>query len=147
MKAARLDTRGMISGVANANYFIMIACKEYFERKWPLFELLLADMMKKRVIVIVETDQRYGGILLNTFCSQVPKIWERLKDHELMEVQRRYPYRAAFISELKRRCSSDKPKEVCERKVEVLNDVYKKEFEAMFRCDSGYWVTEDNFEI
>jgi len=121
MKAARLDARGMITGVGSAKYFIMIACKEYFERKWPLFELLIADMMKKPIIVVVETDKRNGGISLDTFCSQLHKIWKRLLDHELIKVQRRYPYRAAFISELKRRCSRDKPKVVENREVEAMN--------------------------
>merc|ERR1719204_590246 len=104
MTAARLDARGMIKGVASAKYFTMIVGKEYFERKWPVFELLIADMMKKPVIVIVETDKRHGGISIDTFCSQLPKIWARLKNHEIIEIQRRYPYRTGFISELKRRC-------------------------------------------
>jgi len=107
MKATRLDSRGMISGVASAKYFVLVACKEYFERTWPVFELLIADIMKKPVIVLVETDERHGGISLNNFCSQLPKIWVRLKDHELMKIQRRYPYRTAFISELKSRCSHE----------------------------------------
>jgi len=103
MKAARLDAEGMIEGISDSKYFTIVATKEYFWRPWPVFELIVATIMKKPILVLAESDARHGGVSFETFCTNLPEPWNELKKHEFLKIERRGLFWEASVAELRKR--------------------------------------------
>jgi len=107
MTAGRLDARGMVEGIATCSYFVLIATKDSFSRPWPLFELLIAQILRKPMIVALEADSRHGGLTFEAFMNLVPKPWDFLKSHEIMKIERRGDFWPATVNELHKRLSKE----------------------------------------
>jgi len=103
MDAVRVDAHGMIQGIASSERFIIVATKEYFERPWPVFENIVAEILRKPVLVLLEQDARYGGLSFESFCSKIPEPWKMLVDHEFLKIERRGLYWMATIEGIKKR--------------------------------------------
>merc|ERR1719193_1028547 len=93
----------MIEGIAMSEYFILIATRGYFEKQWPIYELLTAQILRKPLIVLLECDKRYGGWTFEEFKNLVPKPWRYLLNHEILKIERRGKFWEATISELTER--------------------------------------------
>jgi len=105
MDAERLDSRGMIEGIHSSTYFMLVATKEYFERPWPVFEALVANIFNKPILVLLESDSRRGGLTFEDFTSILPDPWASLKSHEFLKVERRGSFWKATVDELRKRLS------------------------------------------
>jgi len=105
MIAERLDSRGMIEGVNLSTYFTLVMTKGYFERPYPVFEVLVANILNKPIMVLREEDERFGGLTHAEFVSALPKPWITLLSHEILTVKRRGAFWTATIEELKKRLS------------------------------------------
>merc|ERR550534_793600 len=93
----------MIEGISSAKYFTIVATKEYFQRPWPIFELMVATIMKKPILVFAESDVRHGGVSYETFCANLPEPWNELKKHEFLKIERRGLFWEASVAELRKR--------------------------------------------
>jgi len=60
-QSCRLDIRGVIEGIFTSTSFTIVMTREYFERQWTVFELLVATIFKKEIVILMETDTRLGG--------------------------------------------------------------------------------------
>jgi len=100
MNAERLDARGMADGISSSRWFVLVATKDSFSRPWPIYELLIAQVLDKPILVVVETDERRGGLTLNAFSETIPKPWKFLYDHEWIEIKRRGNFWLATVKEL-----------------------------------------------
>jgi len=103
MTAGRLDALGMAKGIATSRYFVLIATKNYFQRPWTIYELLIAHFLSKPIIVAVEADSRHGGMTFDEFFKIIPNPWEFLKVHEIMKIERRGDFWQATLNELNKR--------------------------------------------
>merc|ERR1719233_885586 len=130
MTAGRLDAIGMAHGVAICNYFVLIATKEYFTREWPIYELLIAQVLGKPIIVAIEADSRHGGMTFDECTKLIPKPWEFLKAHEFLKVERRGDFSLATLNELHKRLMKETPVEQKSSVRKKNNDVSKQLVES-----------------
>jgi len=103
MTAGRLDSRGMADGIATSSNFVFIATKDSFSRPWTIYELLIAHILRKPIIIVVEADRRHGGMTFDEFFKLLPTPWEHLKAHEIMKIERRGDFWEATVNELNKR--------------------------------------------
>jgi len=87
MNASKLDTQGIIQGVLNSKVFTVVLTKNYFERRWCLFEYSIALLANKPMVGIYETDKRFDGGDLNEF--NIPKQFRQIMNHEIIKIDRR----------------------------------------------------------
>jgi len=59
--ADRLDVRGIVDGIKSSRTFILVLTNKYFEMPFCLFEFCTAYVLRKPIIIIKETDPRFGG--------------------------------------------------------------------------------------
>ena len=59
--AERLDTFGMIDGIVNPNFLIIVMCNEYYERPYGIFDCCVAVVAGKSMITVYEPGPRHGG--------------------------------------------------------------------------------------
>merc|ERR1719320_1116335 len=102
----------MIKGIATADYFVIIATKDSFTRQWPLFELMTAEALGKPMIVAIEADIRHGCMSLDQFSESIPKPWQFLRSHEILQIKRRRKFWAATVDELHERLSKETKSEI-----------------------------------
>jgi len=103
MNAGRLDARGMADGICSSGWFVLIASKDYFLRPWPIYEVLLAQILCKPIIVAVDTCIERGGLSFNEFHTAIPKPWKFLIDHEWIEIKRRGALWSVTVDQIHRR--------------------------------------------
>lgn len=104
MQAERLDAIGMAEGVMGANVFVVVATVNYFHRNWCVYELLLAEIFNKRIIILMETVKAHGGFdNFNEFKSSVPDFFFHILEYEVCEVKRRGSFWSATVFELAKR--------------------------------------------
>jgi len=100
--ADRLDSRGMVDGIFGSNEFVFIMVRDYFKRRYCIFEWLLAVAFGKPITVLLEADVRFGGIQIEELSEVVPKLfYERIIQHEIINVNRNYF--DSFVAKLERR--------------------------------------------
>jgi len=87
----RLDAKGMVEGIFKSSEFVLVMVEDYFQRTWTLFEYLVAMAFEKPVTVLLETDERFGGIPLKELGKAVPEIfYHRISTHEIININRDY---------------------------------------------------------
>jgi len=100
--ADRLDSRGMVDGIFGSNEFVFIMVRDYFKRKYCIFEWLLAVAFGKPITVLLEADVRFGGLQIEELSEVVPKLfYERIIQHEIINVNRNYF--DSFVAKLEKR--------------------------------------------
>jgi len=87
-----------VNGVAESATFVLMAVKDYFSRPSTLFELSVAKILEKTIVVIREKDDRHGGGSFEEVFASVSKEFKSLVDHEVLETQRRARYYHTFLS-------------------------------------------------
>merc|ERR1712060_427088 len=113
MQAKRLDAYGMAEAVAQAKVFVLVATVEYFSRPWCLFELLLAEIFQKPIILLMETVKGHGGFEnFEELKSNIPGGFSYLLEYEVCEVKRRGLFWDATILELGKRIKPTKMEDV-----------------------------------
>jgi len=130
MNAERLDARGMADGVSSSRWFVLVATKDSFSRPWPIYELLIAQVLEKPILVVVETDERRGGLTLKAFSETIPKPWKFLYDHEWIEIKRRGDFWLATVKELYTRLKrkpQKRQKSKNKQVPQVMNEAEEKE--------------------
>jgi len=100
MTAARLDSWGMAEGLARAKNVVVIATSNYFRRIWPVFQILIAEILNKQVVLVIET----GGFdNFREFRASIPNVFSEFLTDEICEINRRGRFWEASISELANR--------------------------------------------
>lgn len=101
-EAHRLDNRGMIEGIFGSSEFVMVLVRDYFKRVYCVFEYLVAMAFKKPVTVLLENDDRFGGLTIKEIPKEVPKLYlEYIMSHEIIAVNREYF--GGFIEKVEKR--------------------------------------------
>jgi len=100
--ADRLDSRGMVDGIFGSKEFVFIMVRDYFKRRYCIFEWLLAVAFGKPITVLLEDDIRFGGVQIDELSKVVPKLfYEHMIQHEIINVNR--IYFDSFVSKLEKR--------------------------------------------
>ena len=86
MDANDLSTQGMMDGVKNSDNFLLFCTVGYFERPYCLLELEEAIKRKKKIVVMYEERERFGGASLQELLNQVPLNYSFLCDNEAGEM-------------------------------------------------------------
>jgi len=97
--ADRVDNRGMTNGVIDSRLFTLVLTKDYFKRPYCIFEYCLAVVARKPVIVVLQSDPRFGGGPLNEF--DLEGMFKHILTHEVIEIHR--TYWNAFVGHLHKR--------------------------------------------
>jgi len=118
----------MADGVSSSRWFVLIATKDSFSTPWPIYELLIAQVLQKPVLVVLETDERRGGLTFRAFSDTIPKPWKFLNDHEWIEIKRRGDFWSATVKELYNRLKR-RPQKRPKRKNKQVRRVMKREDE------------------
>ena len=85
----RLDARGMIKGVFDCKEFILVMTHDYFDRKYCVFEFLIAMAFKKPITMLLEIDTRFGGTTIEKMSKELPRLYcDILVKHEIVEINR-----------------------------------------------------------
>jgi len=101
MSSKRLDIWGIVEGVATAKVFVAVVTQNYFVRKWPVFEFLLAELFQKHIILLMETVKGSGGFdTFDEFRASIPDYFKKWLDFEACKVERRGTFWRATITEL-----------------------------------------------
>jgi len=95
--ADRVDNRGMTDGVIDSRVFTLVLTKDFFQRPYCIYEYCLAVVACKPVIVVAESDARFGGGALNSF--NLKGMFRLILSHEVIEIHR--TYWGAFIERLR----------------------------------------------
>jgi hypothetical protein len=82
MDANDLSTQGMMDGVKNSDIFLLFYTVGYFERPYCLLELDEAIKQKKKIVLMYEERERFGGASLEELIDQVPPKYSFLCDNE-----------------------------------------------------------------
>eukprot|EP00808_Paulinella_micropora_P016352 g45882.t1 len=85
-EAGRLDSTGMVEGIAGSAAFVIYGTQSYFNRPWCLFELMVARKLGKTIITVRETDERHGQLSFAALSHYDPA----LGDHQIIDVSRDY---------------------------------------------------------
>jgi len=100
--ADRLDSRGMVDGIFGSDEFVCIMVRDYFKRRYCIFEWLVAVAFGKPITVILEDDKRFGGVQIEELPEVVPKLfYEHIIQHEIINVNR--IYFDSFVAKLEKR--------------------------------------------
>lgn len=102
--ADNTDNNGMVDGIVNSNSFVLVLTKDYFKRRYCVFEYCVAAVACKPLITVTETDQRYGGQPITSFA--LSGLFKHVQKNEL-EIHR--TYWESFISKLHERIEETKP--------------------------------------
>jgi hypothetical protein len=101
-EADRLDNRGMVEGIFKSNEFVFVMVKDFFERPYCIFEVLLAVALRKPITVLLENDRRFGGLAFEELSKVIPNfIYDHIIEHEIINVNREYFM--SFVDKLKKR--------------------------------------------
>jgi len=85
-----IDVKGMILGVANSTVFLIFASQQYFGRPFCVFELLVAQALKKDVRIVLERDLRHGGFAkFDDFIKSIPGNFRFVLSNEAIDFERR----------------------------------------------------------
>jgi len=85
-----IDVKGMILGVANSTVFLIFASQQYFGRPFCVFELLVAQALKKNVRIVLERDLRHGGFAkFDDFIKSIPGNFRFILSNEAIDFERR----------------------------------------------------------
>jgi len=103
MQSGRRDEIGVIEGIFTSSSFTIVMTTEYFYRACTVFETLVATIFKKKILILMETDLRFGGFTDNELSSYLPNIWSSLLNYEVMTVRRRGLFWNATVTQLKER--------------------------------------------
>jgi len=87
MNASKLDMQGIVEGVIDSKIFTVVLTKEYFKRKWCLFEYTIALVADKPIVALYETDPRFEGGHLNEL--NIPEQFKQIMNHEIIKIDRR----------------------------------------------------------
>jgi len=120
------DARRMANGVSSSRWFVLVVTKDSFGRPWAIFELLIAQVLHKPIIVVLETDERRGGLSLEMFCQIIPKPWKFLHDHQWIRIKRNVW--SATVKELHTRLKR-KPQKLPKRQNEQVRWVKNEKHE------------------
>lgn len=134
MDAGRLDVRGMASGIADSHYFVIIATKDYFNRVYPILEMVIAHVLLKPIIVVVEPDNRHGGLSFPEFSKRIPKPMGFLKAHEFLKIERRKGFWSATIDGMAERLNAKtkyERQDVSETEISVKMERLKQEMKRL----------------
>jgi len=113
MQAKRLDAIGMAEAVVQAKVFVLVATVDYFSRPWCLFELLLAEIFQKPIILLMETVKDHGGFEnFQQLMSKIPEGFSYLLEYEVCEVKRRGLFWDACVIELCKRIKPTQMEEI-----------------------------------
>jgi len=104
---AHYTLRGHVCAISSSFNFVVVVTKNYFNRKYRLFELLTAELLSKPIIVLLETDPQYHWRPLSEFENTVPKPWAFLKDN-ILKINRDLPYE--FFDSVNERLHAKKSK-------------------------------------
>eukprot|EP00808_Paulinella_micropora_P012037 g66610.t1 len=85
-KADRLDLPGMLEGIAESACFVLWGTGGYFDRKFCLWELEMARLLKKTIVCIRESDDRMYPLSFQDLCRADPQ----LVLHDVVAVNREY---------------------------------------------------------
>ena len=108
---SRVKKKTLAKGIADAKVFVIVAAANYFHRSWCLFELLLAEILEKPVIILMETVKSHGGFdNFNEFKTAIPDCFAHILEYEVCEVKRRGSFWTATVVELAKRIKDDKKK-------------------------------------
>jgi len=90
-EAERLDSKGIVNGIFYSSEFVFVMVRDYFERPYCIFELLLAVAFAKPITVVLETDRRFGGLAFEELTRVIPEFfYDHIKAHEIIKVNREY---------------------------------------------------------
>jgi len=87
MNASKLDMQGIVEGVIDSKIFTVVLTKDYFTRKWCLFEYCIAIVADKPIVALHETDPRFEGGHLNEL--NIPEQFKQIMNHEIIKIDRR----------------------------------------------------------
>uniref|UniRef100_A0A7S2WIR9 TIR domain-containing protein n=1 Tax=Mucochytrium quahogii TaxID=96639 RepID=A0A7S2WIR9_9STRA len=109
MDAEELHTCDMFNGVKDADFFCVYLTKSYCERYFCRLEASVAMQLKKKLLVVYESDPRHGGTsdyveLVNMATHKYPEYRDWLLSTEAMPMARRVFQRKGMIQELCTRC-------------------------------------------
>eukprot|EP00808_Paulinella_micropora_P002037 g56444.t1 len=85
-KADCLDLPGMLEGIAESACFVLWGTGGYFDRKFCLWELEMARLLKKTIVCIRESDDRMYPLSFQDLCRADPQ----LVLHDVVAVNREY---------------------------------------------------------
>jgi len=88
MNASKLDMQGIMEGVLDSKTFTVVLTKDYFARKWCLFEYSIALVADKPIVALIETDPRFEGVHLNEL--NIPEQFKQIMNHEIIKIDRRH---------------------------------------------------------
>ena len=98
-----------MNGIYYSNEFTFVMVRDYFKRTYCLFEFLLALAFDKPITVLLEVDERHGGIAMEDLSKEVPKLYyEHIIEHEIIKVSR--DYFSSFVEKVGKRVSRHRRK-------------------------------------
>eukprot|EP00495_Collosphaeridae_sp_1-RS-2012_P009569 TRINITY_DN9778_c0_g1_i1.p1 TRINITY_DN9778_c0_g1~~TRINITY_DN9778_c0_g1_i1.p1 ORF type:complete len:155 (-),score=14.32 TRINITY_DN9778_c0_g1_i1:16-480(-) len=111
-EAERLDNKGIVNGIFNSSEFVFVMVRDYFERPYCIFEVLLAIAFGKPITVVLETDRRFGGLPFEELTKVIPEIfYNHIKAHEIINVNREY-FKKLFPKKLEKRNCKDNREQI-----------------------------------
>jgi len=102
--ADNTDNNGMVDGIVNSNSFVLVLTKDYFTRRYCVFEYCVAVVAGKPLITVTETDPRYGGQPSTSF--ELNGLFKHVQKDQV-EINR--TYWDGFISKLHAKIEETKP--------------------------------------
>jgi len=104
MTPGRLNAGGTAEGLARAKNVVVIATFNYFRQKWPVFEILIAEILNKQVVLVMETVKSHSGFdNFKEFRASIPNVFSEFLTYEACEIKRRGWFWEATVSELANR--------------------------------------------
>lgn len=97
--ADRIDKHGLVNGVVDSSLFILVMTTDYFDTPYCIFEYCIAVVAGMPMLILTESDQRYGGGPIGSF--KLEGVFKHVLNHENIEIHR--AYWDAFITRLHER--------------------------------------------
>eukprot|EP00808_Paulinella_micropora_P027039 g50249.t1 len=140
-KADRLNLPGMLEGIAELACFVLWGTGGYFDRKFCLWELEMARLLKKTIVCIRESDDRMYPLSFQDLCRADPQ----LVLHDVVAVNREYWN--AFADKIAHRLQAEAKKAEEEaKKVGGATDVLQWDVAAVTKWLAGLDLGQDVVE-
>jgi len=86
--ADSLNKHGLVNGITESSLFVLVMTTDYFDTPHCIFEYCIAVLAGMPMIILAESDTRYGGGSMGSF--NLNGVFKHILNHEIIQIHRAY---------------------------------------------------------